>query len=184
MYSWAANAAAGGVETDWKLGLGLIARQELCRQHRPGNKNCPGSCAGRAEAWRNFTMQILSTTKPKSKRIPEALPNIPLGRGKTSAELPTGDSKGNLSNRLSTTATGRSSGVLNGGPSQAFSKARAKRLQDAPARFRQLYRRAWKRKSRKAAIRAFCLECVCWSPTEVTKCTAPACPLYEYRLRG
>ena len=58
------------------------------------------------------------------------------------------------------------------------------RLADVPAKYRSLYRRAWDGKSRKAAIRAFCLECVCWSKTEVRLCTAPACPLFEYRERG
>lgn len=32
-----------------------------------------------------------------------------------------------------------------------------------------------------SAIRAFCLECVCWQPSEVSKCTAIHCPLYHYR---
>ena len=61
---------------------------------------------------------------------------------------------------------------------------RATRLSDVPRKYRELYRRAYAGKSRKAAIRAFCLECVCWSADEVRRCTAPACPLYEFRLRG
>lgn len=61
---------------------------------------------------------------------------------------------------------------------------RARRLSDCPPKYRNLYRRAWTAKSRKAAIRAFCLECVGWSEKEVRLCTAPACPLYEFRLRG
>jgi hypothetical protein len=32
-----------------------------------------------------------------------------------------------------------------------------------------------------SAIRAFCLECVCWSRGEVKKCTDPLCPLYPFR---
>jgi len=31
------------------------------------------------------------------------------------------------------------------------------------------------------AIRAFCLECVCWNPHEVDRCTAPFCPLFPFR---
>ena len=31
------------------------------------------------------------------------------------------------------------------------------------------------------AIRAFCLECLGWSPNEVTACTAPLCPLFPFR---
>jgi len=61
---------------------------------------------------------------------------------------------------------------------------RAKRLSDVPRKYGNLYRKAWERSSRKAAIRAFCLECVCWSATEVRLCTAPACPLFEFRLTG
>ena len=32
------------------------------------------------------------------------------------------------------------------------------------------------------AIRRFCLECVCWQPIEVKKCTDPMCPLYAFRF--
>ena len=35
-----------------------------------------------------------------------------------------------------------------------------------------------------AAIRLFCLECMGGSQLEVTNCTAPPCPLYEFRLTG
>lgn len=62
-----------------------------------------------------------------------------------------------------------------------YGDCRKRRLADCPAKFRNLYRRAWSGKSRQAAIRAHCLECVGWSPREVDRCTAPACPLYEYR---
>lgn len=31
------------------------------------------------------------------------------------------------------------------------------------------------------AIKAHCLECVCWQREEVIQCTALACPLYAYR---
>lgn len=68
--------------------------------------------------------------------------------------------------------------VSRGGP------AREKRLSDAPAKYRGMYRKAWEGKSRKAAIRAFCLECVGWSEHEVRLCTAPACPLFEFREQG
>ena len=69
-------------------------------------------------------------------------------------------------------------------PYSAGGSTREKHLADAPAKYRSLYRRAWAGKSRKAAIRVFCLECVGWSEDEVRRCTAPACPLYEFRLRG
>ncbi len=32
------------------------------------------------------------------------------------------------------------------------------------------------------AIRAYCLECSCGSPSEVKLCVIPDCPLYAYRL--
>lgn len=69
-------------------------------------------------------------------------------------------------------------------PASTGGPAREKRLSDAPAKYRGLYRKAWEGKSRKAAIRAFCLECVGWSEHEVRLCAAPACPLYEFRQNG
>ena len=50
-----------------------------------------------------------------------------------------------------------------------------------PSRYRGFYDRAIAGNSRKAAMVAFCLECVGWDKKEVTLCTAPACPLYPYR---
>lgn len=61
---------------------------------------------------------------------------------------------------------------------------RRRKLADVPAKYRTLYRKAWARESRKKAIRAFCLECVSYMPSEVRLCTSPLCPLYEYRLEG
>ena len=37
-------------------------------------------------------------------------------------------------------------------------------------------------RSRKAAIRAFCVMCKGYQPRHVRGCTAPGCPLYPYRL--
>ena len=59
---------------------------------------------------------------------------------------------------------------------------RRRKLADMPAKYRGLYRMAWKGKSRKKAIRAFCLECLGYLPSDVRLCTSPDCPLYEYRL--
>ena len=61
---------------------------------------------------------------------------------------------------------------------------RRRKLADVPSKYRRLYRMAWERKSRKKAIRGFCLECVCYMPSEVRLCTSPDCPLYEFRLKG
>ncbi len=32
------------------------------------------------------------------------------------------------------------------------------------------------------AIRAKCLDCCCWQPSEVRLCTTKQCPLYSYRM--
>lgn len=61
---------------------------------------------------------------------------------------------------------------------------RRRKLVEVPRKYRAMYRAGWARKSRKAAIRAFCLECVCYMPSEVRLCTSPDCPLYEFRLEG
>jgi len=34
----------------------------------------------------------------------------------------------------------------------------------------------------RSAIRAFCLECMGWSPEEVKNCTSTTCPLFPFRL--
>ncbi len=54
---------------------------------------------------------------------------------------------------------------------------------DVPERFRNLYARAMSGKSRLAAIKCFCVQCMGWSKAEVDRCTAPTCPLYSYRPR-
>lgn len=58
---------------------------------------------------------------------------------------------------------------------------RVKRLAQIPARQRPIFVRAWTGNSRKAAMRAFCLECMGFESAGVNGCTAPACPLYPYR---
>jgi len=55
------------------------------------------------------------------------------------------------------------------------------RLAFVPRRLHSTFIRAWSGRSRKAAIRAFCLECMGYSAGEVALCTASACPLYAYR---
>lgn len=57
----------------------------------------------------------------------------------------------------------------------------AKRLEDTPETMRRTYLRAVSGKSKPAAIKAFCAECVGWDREEVRLCTAPACPLFPYR---
>lgn len=61
---------------------------------------------------------------------------------------------------------------------------RAERLadvqEDAP-RYLALFRRAFAGKSLRAAINAFCCECMGFDAAEVRACTAPACPLFSCR---
>ncbi len=52
---------------------------------------------------------------------------------------------------------------------------------DIPPKYIAMYKRAMGGKSRKAAMRIFCLECVGYSEMEVSLCTDPNCPLYPYR---
>ena len=71
-------------------------------------------------------------------------------------------------------------GTAGSAPADLEAIRRAKLL-DIPPRQRAIFRRAWTGKSRKAAMRAFCLECVGYESAEVNRCTAPACPLFDYR---
>lgn len=52
---------------------------------------------------------------------------------------------------------------------------------DVPKRYEKLYKKAMLGRSRKAAMRMFCLECVGYENSEVSLCTDPECPLYPYR---
>lgn len=58
------------------------------------------------------------------------------------------------------------------------------RAKDFPQAYRGHYLRAMQGKSRQAAIRANCLMCMGYSPSEVQKCTCTACPFFRYRMRG
>ena len=53
---------------------------------------------------------------------------------------------------------------------------------EIPQKYQAMYKR--RKKSRKAAIRSQCLECVAYSENEVKLCTDDGCPLFSYRLRG
>ena len=55
------------------------------------------------------------------------------------------------------------------------------RCKDIPVMYRDVYRRGRGGRSRTAAVRAFCLECVGWYAPGVVDCTSPACPLFPYR---
>lgn len=53
-----------------------------------------------------------------------------------------------------------------------------------PKKYQRLYTKAINKRSRKAAVRSFCLECAGFSEKEVQNCTDGDCPLYKYRLSG
>ena len=53
-----------------------------------------------------------------------------------------------------------------------------------PKKYKKLYEKAVSGRSRKAAIRSQCLECVGYFPKEITLCTDKGCPLYLYRESG
>lgn len=55
------------------------------------------------------------------------------------------------------------------------------RIAQIPKAYRAVYKKAMTGKSLRAAVNAFCLECVCWQRLEITNCTAKNCPLYNYR---
>ncbi len=57
----------------------------------------------------------------------------------------------------------------------------ALRASDIPERYQPQYRKAMAGKSLRAAVNAFCLECVTWDHREVGLCTSSQCPLYPYR---
>ena len=60
---------------------------------------------------------------------------------------------------------------------------REAKLKDMPKSMRNLFRQAWATRSRKSAIRAFCLECMGHQASEVPFCTSTSCPLWEYRRK-
>lgn len=57
-------------------------------------------------------------------------------------------------------------------------------MRKIPPKYKPLYNKALARKSRKAAIRSFCLECMAYNTKEITNCTDIGCPLYKYRESG
>ena len=50
-----------------------------------------------------------------------------------------------------------------------------------PKLYEGLYKKAMAGSSRKAAMHAFCAECVGWIAKEIKLCTDKGCPLYPYR---
>jgi len=56
-----------------------------------------------------------------------------------------------------------------------------RRIKDIPKIYRKIYEKAVINGSKPAAIKAFCLECVCWQKNEIINCTSLDCPLYAVR---
>ncbi len=55
------------------------------------------------------------------------------------------------------------------------------RLEQMPVTCRGAYKKAVAKKSMRAALNSFCLECVGYKRAEITACTDKACPLWAYR---
>jgi len=63
-----------------------------------------------------------------------------------------------------------------------IAEKRAQRLKACPQASQRGLMRAWSGKcSPRAAIKAFCLECVGYERAAVNECAAFACPLWAYR---
>jgi hypothetical protein len=54
-------------------------------------------------------------------------------------------------------------------------------LAEIPKKYRKIYKKAVETNSKNEAIKALCLECVCWQKNEVINCSCLACPLYGLR---
>ena len=65
-----------------------------------------------------------------------------------------------------------------------ISERRRLKVKEIPPKHRKVLKHAFSGRSRKAAIRAFCLECCGYSAKEVALCTDVTCPLYDYRFGG
>jgi hypothetical protein len=50
-----------------------------------------------------------------------------------------------------------------------------------PVSYRQRYKNAVERKSMRAAVDSFCVECVGYQREEIKVCTDQGCPLWAYR---
>jgi hypothetical protein len=57
----------------------------------------------------------------------------------------------------------------------------ANRTAEIPKKYRKIYKNAVQALNKSEAIKAFCLECVCWQKSQVINCSCLACPLYGLR---
>lgn len=58
---------------------------------------------------------------------------------------------------------------------------RAAKVAGVSGIYQRIFERAYSGHSPKTAIKAFCLDCTGFMRSEITNCTALACPLYPYR---
>jgi hypothetical protein len=56
-----------------------------------------------------------------------------------------------------------------------------RRLAEIPKKYRKIYKKAVETNNKTEAVKAFCLECVCWQKSEIINCSCLACPLYGLR---
>jgi hypothetical protein len=57
----------------------------------------------------------------------------------------------------------------------------ANRMAEIPKKYRRIYKKAVESRSKSAAVKVFCLECVCWQKNEIINCSCLTCPLYGVR---
>lgn len=67
-------------------------------------------------------------------------------------------------------------------PQELLAVRRAERMATLPISRVKLFNRVYAAKAPpRSAIKAFCGECLAFNEQDIRTCTAPACPLYEYR---
>ena len=67
-------------------------------------------------------------------------------------------------------------------PGELLTVRRAERMATLPVSRKKLFNRVYAAKaSPRSAIKAFCGECLAFNEEDIRTCTAPACPLFEYR---
>lgn len=64
-----------------------------------------------------------------------------------------------------------------------FDSAQLERLKTIPPARQNLFRQAYTGRSRKAAIKAFCIECMGFSYESAKDCRTTTCPLYAVHRR-
>ncbi len=50
-----------------------------------------------------------------------------------------------------------------------------------PERFQKVFKKAYEKKSMRAAVNSKCLDCTCFQVKEIRDCSVHGCPLWKYR---